>query len=196
MTLLWEIPIRRKRKKDLFIISVFTFKGSVRKEKKQHTHTKLSLFQSYNWMEVRNMYIPWVFWIKQGGLIAFSFQFYHAGNLGRLTRVRLKQPQKQRYPFLTMRVVLSCVQTKVWLPVLGIFNMRTDVQTCDCTGGLYRHLRTVCTESWLREKNPLPHWGIEPVSAVSQFDTLPTELQPLLFLHLVFFFFYPSVCFS
>ena len=29
--------------------------------------------------------------------------------------------------------------------------------------GVYGHRQRVCTESWLWEKNPLPHWGIEPV---------------------------------
>ena len=53
-----------------------------------------------------------------------------AGNSGRLTWARLQQPQEQRYPFLTVRAVFSCVQTKVWLPVLGVFNVRTDVKAC------------------------------------------------------------------
>ena len=55
------------------------------------------------------------------------------GNSGRLNWVRLQQPQEQRYPFLTVLTVFSCVQTKVWLPMLGIFYMRTDVYACDCT---------------------------------------------------------------
>ena len=29
----------------------------------------------------------------------------------------------------------------------------------------YGHRERVCTESWFQEKNPLPHWGIEPASA-------------------------------
>ena len=69
------------------------------------------------------------------------------GNLGCLTWIRLQQWQEQRYPFLTVRAVFSCVQTKVWLPVLGIFNVRTDVNACDCTQGLYGHRNRVCAES-------------------------------------------------
>ena len=47
------------------------------------------------------------------------------GNLGRLTLViKAQQPQEQRYPFLSVCAAFSCVQTMVWLPVLGIFNMR------------------------------------------------------------------------
>ena len=33
-------------------------------------------------------------------------------NSGRFTWVRLQQPQEQRYSFLTVRAVFSCVQTK------------------------------------------------------------------------------------
>ena len=34
-----------------------------------------------------------------------------------------------------MCVISSCVQTMVWLPVFGIFNVRTDVNACTHTGG-------------------------------------------------------------
>lgn len=37
----------------------------------------------------------------------------------------------------------------------------------------------VCTENGLWEKNPLPHWGLQPVSVLHlafQLDSLPTEL--------------------
>ena len=37
----------------------------------------------------------------------------------------------------------------------------------------------VYAESWLWEKNPLPHWGIKPASAACQSDALPTEPHPL-----------------
>ena len=35
----------------------------------------------------------------------------------------------------------------VWLPVFEIFNVCTDVDACDCTQGLCRHLERVCTGS-------------------------------------------------
>ena len=91
----------------------------------------------------------------------------HAGSWGCLTWTRLQQPQEQCYPFLTVRVVFLTVQTKVWLPVLGTFNVRTDVvvNACDCTQGLCRHHKRVCAESWLWEKNLLLNWGVEPTSA-------------------------------
>ena len=44
-------------------------------------------------------------------------------------------------------LVFSFVQTTVWLPMLGIFNVRTDVNSCNCTRGLYGHHKRVCTES-------------------------------------------------
>ena len=47
----------------------------------------------------------------------------------------------------------------------NIFNVRTDVNACNCTRGCTGTRKRVCTESWLWEKNPLPHRGIEPSSA-------------------------------
>ena len=44
--------------------------------------------------------------------------------------------------------------------------------------GLYGHRKRACTESCLREKNPLPHGEIEPVSAACRSDALPTERHP------------------
>ena len=69
------------------------------------------------------------------------------GNSRHFTRERLWQPQEQCYPFLTVRAVFSCVQTRVWLSMLGIFNVRTGLHACGCTWGLYRHRKRVCTES-------------------------------------------------
>ena len=37
---------------------------------------------------------------------------------------------------------------------------------------VYRHCKRVCSESWLWEKNPLSHWGIEPASVVCQSNAL------------------------
>ena len=67
-------------------------------------------------------------------------------NLCRLTG-KAQQTQEQRYPFLSVCAAYSCVKTKAWLPVLGICNVRTDVDACDCTGGLYGHRKRVCVES-------------------------------------------------
>ena len=82
------------------------------------------------------------------GVLLFPPSFISLrGNLGRLTLVRLQQAQEQSYPFLTVPAVFLCVQTRVWLPVLGIFNMHTDVSACDGTRGVYRHCNRVCAES-------------------------------------------------
>ena len=100
------------------------------------------------------------------------------GNLGRLTWVRLQHRQKLHYPFLKVCAILPCVQTKVWLPVIGLFNVHTGVHACDCTRGLYRHRKRVCSESWLWEKKPSPHPGTEPASTACLSNALPTELHP------------------
>ena len=54
---------------------------------------------------------------------------------------KAQQLTEQRYPFLSVHAVFLCVQTMVWLPVLGIFNMHTDVDACRCmcTWELYEH---------------------------------------------------------
>ena len=41
------------------------------------------------------------------------------------TRVRLQQLQEQHCLFLPVHGVFLCVQTMVWLPVFGIFNVCT-----------------------------------------------------------------------
>ena len=94
------------------------------------------------------------------------------GNSGRLT---------YRYPLLSVCVVFSCIQTMLWLQAFRMFNVRTDVYACDCTRGLYRHRRRVYIGNWLWEKNPLPHRGLEPASALRlafQSDAVLTELFP------------------
>ena len=42
----------------------------------------------------------------------------------------------------------------------------------------FEYCKRICTESWLLKKNPLPHRGVEPASAVCQSATVTTELQP------------------
>jgi len=60
--------------------------------------------------------------------------------------------QEQRYPFLSVCVGFLCVQTMVWLPAFGILNVHTGVDACNCTQGLYRCRKRVCTESRLWDK--------------------------------------------
>ena len=47
--------------------------------------------------------------------------------------------------------------SKQWLPGFGSFNVRTDVDACNCTWGLYGHRKRVCTGRLLWEKNHLLH---------------------------------------
>ena len=56
----------------------------------------------------------------------------------------------------------------------GIFNLRINLNACDCTR---RRSDTVRESSCLWQKNPLPHRGIEPASTAYRSDALPTELH-------------------
>ena len=62
-----------------------------------------------------------------------------------------QQPQEQRYSLLSVYAVFSCVSPKkmVWLPVFGIFNVRTDVNACDCTREAVPHQSAALPESRL-----------------------------------------------
>ena len=66
---------------------------------------------------------------------------------------KAQQPQEQHYPFLSVCAVFLCVQTTVWLPVFGTFNVCAEINACECTRGLYRCCKRGCTKSWLREKS-------------------------------------------
>ena len=52
-----------------------------------------------------------------------------------------------------------CVQIMILLSTLRIVNIRTDVDAYDCTRGLYRYGKRVCTENWRWETNPLRTWN-------------------------------------
>ena len=69
---------------------------------------------------------------------------------------KAQQMQERRYPFLSACAVFWDVQTMVWLPVFGIFNVCTDVDVYDCIRWLRGHRRRVCTESGLWEKVDIP----------------------------------------
>ena len=63
--------------------------------------------------------------------------FVHCGKCGSPRLGKAQPPKEQRYPFLSGCVVFSCVKTMVWLPVLGIFNERTNIDASDWARGLY-----------------------------------------------------------
>ena len=80
-----------------------------------------------------------------------------------------------------MHVVFLGVQTVVWLPVFGIFNVCTGF---DAGNGTQELCTNVVGESALivdaGRKNLLPHMGLEPMSALClafQSDAVPTELS-------------------
>ena len=52
--------------------------------------------------------------------------------------VKAQQPKEQRYPVLSVCAVFSRVQAMVRPAVLGIFNVHTNVDACDCTPGAVR----------------------------------------------------------
>ena len=55
----------------------------------------------------------------------------------------------------------------VWLPVFWIFRVCADLYACmKLHMGLYKHHKRVCTENWLRKKNPLTHWGMKTCDSI------------------------------
>ena len=85
----------------------------------------------------------------------FSTSLIPCKNFGWPTWVRLQQPPEHRYPLLTVGAVFLCVQTKEWLPMLGIFNVRINVKARDCIRGLYMHRKRVCTRKLTLRKRSL-----------------------------------------
>ena len=74
---------------------------------------------------------------------------------------------ESRYPTYSACWVFQCFHNPPNSDVdYRIFN------ACNCTQGCMDTRKRVCTESWLREKNPLPHRGIEPVLAAWRSDAL------------------------
>ena len=77
-----------------------------------------------------------------------------------------------------MSSIFVCPDSGIWLPVFGIFNVLVDVDACGYTLGDVKHRKIFCTDSSLREKNPLLHRGIEPASVLClafRSNALPTE---------------------
>ena len=90
----------------------------------------------------------------------FCASLFLAGNSGPLPWVRhssCKSSTTHSYQCLQF----SCVQTMLWLPALGIFNVHTHVEVCKCTGGggrgggerLYGHQQSLHWKLTLGEKS-------------------------------------------
>ena len=85
---------------------------------------------------------------------------------------------ESRYPTFSACCVFKCFHKPPNSNMdYGIFNMHTDVNACDCTWGCMDPVRESALKAD-REKNLLPHRGIEPASAECRSDALPTELHP------------------
>ena len=79
--------------------------------------------------------------------------------------------------------------TKVWLPMLGIFNMHTDDNACDCTRGLYGHRKRVCTEKSLVTLGNRSCFSGMPVRCPTKWATFLSQLlwhNTVVFLFLFF----------
>ena len=60
----------------------------------------------------------------------------------------------------------------------GIFNVRTDINACDCTRGCTDTVRESALKVDFGRKKNLAHRRIEPTSAACRSDALTTELHP------------------
>ena len=86
--------------------------------------------------------------------IIFEYFIVPSGKFGSPYLGKVEQPQKQHYPLLLVCALFSCVQTMVWLPVLGIFEVVTDVDVLEADSGrkISQHTRdsNPCqTATWL-----------------------------------------------
>ena len=60
----------------------------------------------------------------------------------------------------------------------GIFNVRTDINACECTRGCTDTVKESAMKVDSGRKIPCRTRGIEPTSAAYRSDALPTELHP------------------
>ena len=117
----------------------------------------------------------------------FTFHFLHLyfpngispmGNSGCLPRGK-PAAAESRYPTYGACWAFLCFHNPPTSNMDSrIFNVHTDVNAVDCARGCTDTRKRVCTESWLWEKNLLPHREIEPASATCRSDALPSEPHP------------------
>ena len=84
----------------------------------------------------------------------FSASLSFARNSGRLTCVRHRSRKSSAAHLCTYVQYFPRVQTRVWLPAFGNFNVSTDVDACDCTRRLCGHRKRVCIGSNCGRKIP------------------------------------------
>ena len=97
---------------------------------------------------------------------------------------KAQQLQEQLYPFLSVCAVFSCVQTMVWLPVFGIFNVCAQMimlMHAIAHGGCTETVRESALEVDSGRKIPCCTGDSNPreyCARAFQSDALPTELLP------------------
>ena len=96
---------------------------------------------------------------------------------------KAQQPREQRYLFLPVCAVISCVQTMVWLPVFGIVNVRKGVtDACDTAhGDCMDIVRESALEVDCGRKIPCRTGDSNPrqyCTLAFQSDSLPSDVFP------------------
>ena len=137
---------------------------------KKRSHQQARLMKTLAAVITTDGFVCWFRTLKlvSGNFFFFSFLVLHlsiVGNSSHLTSMGMTTAAARAALPTPNSVWGILVWSKVWLPVSRIFNVCTGVNAYDCIWGLYGHCQKVCTETCFREKNPLPHWGIKPVSA-------------------------------
>ena len=104
-----------------------------------------------------------------------------AGNSGRPTHIiKAQQPKEQRYPFLSVCAVFSCVQIFVWLGFLTCAQMIMLMHAI-AHGGCTETVRESALEVDSGRKIPCCTGDSNPreyCARAFQSDALPTELFP------------------
>ena len=120
----------------------------------------------------QNACLSWI-WMRENGsshkfnfflclyVYLFWYFFVPCGKFGLPYLGKTWQPLEQRYLFLSVCTVFSCVQTMVWLPVCGIFNLRTNIDT----GGAFLLFTCIDAVWCVVQKWPYLCWCSVTVSA-------------------------------
>ena len=114
-----------------------------------------AVFQMYLYAYINIDRTKWSLQMKIFAAL-FSTSLSLAGNLGLHYLSKEHQVQEQRCLFLLLLLVCTvflCAQTMVWLPMFEIFNMRTGVDACYCTRGLYRNRKSLHWKSTLGQES-------------------------------------------
>ena len=119
-------------------------------------------------------------------VLFLSISLTLAGNLGRVTWVRRSSRKSSATHScqcvcvcVCVCAVFPCVQTMVWLQCLGFLTCAQMMMHAIAHGGCMDSVRESALKVW--EKNPLPHWELEPASVfrlACQSAANPNKLSP------------------